>query len=178
MIERKEFVKKYAEKCRNNSAAIFLGAGMSVDAGLPSWKDLFSPLADELGIDINETHYQIYDVAQFYANRFGTNELYKKIGQEINRIIQSSKALDQLSLLQCNSIWTTNFDQVLESNLAKCGKITNVISKESDLISCDLNKNINIFKLNGDIRDIQNAVITKNDLEKYPDYHNYYLAFF
>lgn len=69
---------------------------MSVDAGLPSWKDLFSPLADELGIDINETHYQIYDVAQFYANRFGTNELYKKIGQEINRIIQSSKALDQL----------------------------------------------------------------------------------
>ena len=178
MIERKEFVKKYAEKCKNNSAAIFLGAGMSVDAGLPSWKELFSPLADELGIDINETHYQIYDVAQFYANRFGTNELYKKIGHEINRIIQSSKALDQLSLLQCNSIWTTNFDQVLETNLAKRGRITNVISKESDLISCDLNKNINIFKLNGDIRDIQNAVITKNDLEKYPEYHNYYLAFF
>lgn len=36
MIKREEFVKKFAEKCKNNSAAIFLGAGMSVDAGLPS----------------------------------------------------------------------------------------------------------------------------------------------
>lgn len=178
MIERNEFVKKYAEKCKNNSAAIFLGAGMSVDAGLPSWKDLFAPLANELGINIDNTHYQIYDIAQFYANRFGTNELYKKIGKEINRILISSKTLDQLSLMQCNSIWTTNFDQVLENNLTKIGKIVNVISKEADLIGCDLNKNINIFKLNGDIRDIQNAVITKSDLEKYNEYHNYYLAFF
>lgn len=178
MIERNEFVKKYAEKCKNNSAAIFLGAGMSVDAGLPSWKDLFAPLADELDINIDNTHYQIYDIAQFYANRFGTNELYKKIGKEINRILISSKTLDQLSLMQCNSIWTTNFDRVLENNLTKIGKIINVISKESDLIGCDLNKNINIFKLNGDIRDIQNAVITKSDLEKYNEYHNYYLAFF
>ena len=80
--------------------------------------------------------------------------------------------------MQCNSIWTTNFDQVLENNLNKLGKITNVISKQSDLISNDLNKNINIFKLNGDIRDIQNAVITKGDLEKYGDDHDYFLAFF
>ena len=178
MIKREEFVKKFAEKCKNNSAAIFLGAGMSVDAGLPSWKNLFLPLAEEMDINIENTKYQIYDIAQFYANRFGTNELYKKVGKEINRILVSSKALDQLSLMQCNSIWTTNFDQVLENNLSKIGKITNIISKESDLIGCDLNKNVNIFKLNGDIRDIQNAVITKSDLEKYHENHHYYLAFF
>ena len=178
MIKREEFVKKFAEKCKNNSAAIFLGAGMSVDAGLPSWKNHFLPLAEEMDINIENTKYQIYDIAQFYANRFGTNELYKKVGKEINRILVSSKALDQLSLMQCNSIWTTNFDQVLENNLSKIGKITNIISKESDLIGCDLNKNVNIFKLNGDIRDIQNAVITKSDLEKYHENHHYYLAFF
>lgn len=178
MIDRKIFVKKFAEKCKEDSVALFLGAGMSVDAGLPSWKDLFAPLAYELNIDIECTNYQIYDIAQFYANEFGKNELYKKIGQEINRILSSSEALDQLSQLQCNSIWTTNFDQVLENNLAKIGKITNVISRESDLIGCDLNKNINIFKLNGDIRDIQHATVTKEDLEKYNENHNYYLAFF
>lgn len=178
MVDRVSFVKKIAEKCKNGTAALFLGAGMSVDAGLPSWKDLFAPLADELDIDIEKTHYQIYDIAQFYANKFGKNELYKKVGNEINRILESSKSLEQLSLMQCNSIWTTNFDQVLENNFAKIGKITNVISKESDLISCDLNKNTNIFKLNGDIRDIQNAVVTRSDLEKYNDNHNYYLAFF
>ena len=178
MISRRNFVKKFAEKCKADSAALFLGAGMSIDAGLPSWKGLFAPLAAELEIDIDNTNYQIYDIAQFYANEFGKNELYKKIGQEINRILKSSESLDQLSHMQCNSIWTTNFDQVLENNLERIGKITNVISKESDLIGCDLNKNINIFKLNGDIRDIQNAIVTKGDLEKYYENHNYYLAFF
>ena len=55
MIKREEFVKKFAEKCKNNSAAIFLGAGMSVDAGLPSWKNLFLPLAEEMDINIENT---------------------------------------------------------------------------------------------------------------------------
>lgn len=178
MIERKDFVRKFAEACKDDNAAVFLGAGMSIDAGLPSWKTLFSPLADELGIDIEKTSYQIYDIAQFYSNRYGKNELYKKVSAEINRILSTSNALEELCSLRCNSIWTTNFDQVLENNLNKLGKITNVISKQSDLISNDLNKNINIFKLNGDIRDIQNAVITKSDLEKYNENHNYFLAFF
>ncbi len=178
MIERNMFVRKIASACKENNAAIFLGAGMSVDAGLPSWKALFEPLAKELDINIDDTNYQIYDISQFYANRFGKNILYRKIGREINRILKSSIALEELCAMQCNSIWTTNFDQVLENNLAKLGKITNIISKQSDLISYDLNKNINIFKLNGDIRDIQNAVITKEDLEKYYENHEYFLAFF
>lgn len=178
MINRNDFIKKFSNICKDNNAAIFLGAGMSINAGLPSWKALFAPLADELGVDIEKTTYQIYDIAQFYANRFGKNELYKKVGKEINRILNSSKTLEELCSMQCNSIWTTNFDQILENNLNRLGKITNVISKQSDLISNDLNKNINIFKLNGDIRDIQNAVITKSDLEKYRDDHDYFLAFF
>ena len=178
MIEKHVFIKKIAEKCRNDDLAVFLGAGMSVDAGLPSWKALFSPLADELGIDIDKTSYQIYDISQFYANTFGKKELYIKVGKEINRILESSNALEQLALLQSNSFWTSNFDQVLENNLSKFGKIINVISRESDLTSCDLNKYVNIFKLNGDIRDLQNAVITKNDLEKYNDDHSYFLTFF
>ena len=92
-------------------------------------------------------------------------------------INKSSSALEELCVMQCNSIWTTNFDQVLENNLMRFGKLTNVISKQTDLISCDLNKNINVFKLNGDIRDIQNAVITKADLEKYYENHesNYFI---
>jgi len=178
MIDKHVFIKKIAEKCRNDDLAIFLGAGMSVDAGLPSWKSLFLPLADELGIDIDKTSYQIYDISQFYANTFGKKELYIKVGKEINRILESSNALEQLALLQTNSFWTSNFDQVLENNLSKLGKIINVISRESDLTSCDLNKYVNIFKLNGDIRDLQNAVITRNDLEKYNDDHSYFLTFF
>lgn len=74
-MERKEFTKEIAIKCQNNEVALFLGAGMSSNAGLPSWKKLFEPLARELGIDINNMNYQLYDIAQFYANDKGISRL-------------------------------------------------------------------------------------------------------
>ena len=75
MIQKQVFIQKIANACKDNNIAIFLGAGMSVDTGLPSWKTLFEPLARELNIDINYTNYQLYDISQFYANRFGKNNL-------------------------------------------------------------------------------------------------------
>lgn len=38
-MDRKEFAKEIAIRCQNNEAALFLGAGMSSNAGLPSWKN-------------------------------------------------------------------------------------------------------------------------------------------
>ena len=177
-MERKEFVKEIAIKCQNNEAALFLGAGMSSNAGLPSWKKLFEPLAREIGIDLDNTNYQLYDIAQFYANDKGISRLHKKISSEINKIDENSETLDELTNMQCNSIWTTNFDKVIENNYYKKGKRTNIIHSEENLVNVELNKNINIFKLNGDIDDLKHAIITKRDLERYNEKHKIFLTFF
>jgi len=178
MISKEEFVNEFSKKCYNNESALFLGAGVSSSAGFPSWKELFKPLADKLGIALDSTDYQLYDIAQFYANENGLSELYKMIFNEINRINDRSVSLDELTNMQCNSIWTTNFDKSLENNFRRKGKITNTISTESNLITSDLNKNINIFKMNGDIDCLKNATLTRSDLEKYKDNHNIMLSFF
>ena len=178
MISKDRFIEEFSKKCFNNEAALFLGAGISSDAGLPSWKELFKPLAEELKIDLEKTDYQLYDIAQFYANENGLSELHKKISNEIKCVNDKSAALDELTNMQCNSIWTTNFDKSLENNYHRKGKKTNVISTETNLISSDLNKNINIFKMNGDIDCLTNATVTKNDFENYKDNHNIMLTFF
>ena len=177
-MDRKEFVKEIAVKCQNNEAALFLGAGMSSNAGLPSWKKLFEPLAEEIGIDLNNTSYQLYDIAQFYANNKGISQLHKKISSEINKIDETSETLDELTNIQCNSIWTTNFDKVIENNYYKKGKRTNIIHSEENLVNVELNKNINIFKMNGDIDNLKHAIITKGDLEAYNEKHKLLLTFF
>ncbi|MBE5954668.1 MAG: hypothetical protein E7257_11045 [Lachnospiraceae bacterium] len=177
-MKRKEFTKEIAIKCQNNETALFLGAGMSSNAGLPSWKKLFEPLARELGIDINNTNYQLYDIAQFYANDKGISRLHKKVSAEINRIDETSETLNELTNMQCNSIWTTNFDKVIENNYYKKGKRTNIIHSEENLVSVELNKNINIFKMNGDIDNLKHAIITKKDLEEYNEKHRLLLTFF
>ena len=74
MISKDRFIEEFSKKCFNNEAALFLGAGISSDAGLPSWKELFKPLAEELKIDLEKTDYQLYDIAQFYANENGLSE--------------------------------------------------------------------------------------------------------
>lgn len=177
-MNKKEFVREIASKCQNNETALFLGAGMSSEAGLPSWKKLFEPLARELNINLDATNYQLYDIAQFYANDKGISRLHKKVSSEINRIDETSETLDELTNMQCNSIWTTNFDKVIENNYYKKGKRTNIIHSEENLVSVDLNKNINIFKLNGDIDNLKHAIITKKDLEEYADKHKLLLTFF
>lgn len=178
MISKKEFVREFASKCQNNEAAVFLGAGMSSEAGLPSWKQLFEPLARELNIDLDNTNYQLYDIAQFYANDKGISQLHKRVSSEINKIDETSETLDELTNMQCSSIWTTNFDKVIENNYYKKGKCTNIIHSEENLVSVDLNKNINIFKLNGDIDNLKHAIITKKDLEEYVEKHRLLLTFF
>lgn len=177
-MDRKEFTKEIAIRCQNNETALFLGAGMSNNAGLPSWKKLFEPLAREIGIDLENTNYQLYDIAQFYANNKGISQLHKKISSEINRIDETSETLDELTNMQCNSIWTTNYDKVIENNYYRKGKRTNIIHSEENLVSVELNKNINIFKMNGDIDDLKHAIITKRDLEEYNKTHKVLLTFF
>lgn len=178
MMNKKEFICEFASKCQNNEAALFLGAGMSNEAGLPSWKKLFEPLARELNINLDITNYQLYDIAQFYANEKGISQLHKKISSEINRIDETSDTLDELTNMQCSSIWTTNFDKVIENNYYRKGKRTNVIHSEENLANVELNKNINIFKLNGDVDDLKHAIITRKDLERYVEKHRLLLAFF
>ena len=177
-MERQDFVLEIANKCKDNEAALFLGAGMSSNAGLPSWKKLFEPLAKELNIELDNTDYQLYDIAQFYANIKSVGELHKKISAEINRIEDTSDTLDELTNMQCNSIWTTNFDKVIENNYYRKGKRTNIIKSEENLISVDLNKNINIFKMNGDIDNLKDAIVTRKDLEEYSENHKLLLSFF
>lgn len=178
MITREDFIFNIAQKCRDDKLGLFLGAGMSIGAGFPSWKALFAPLANEINIDIDSSEYQIYDIAQFYANTMGVGELTTKIKSEINRLNDESDALNELTNMQCNSIWTTNFDHAIENNYMRKGKIPNVITSEQNLLNSDLNKYINIFKLNGDINDLDNAIITRKDLETYVDNHSVLLSFF
>lgn len=131
-----------------------------------------------MGIDLDTTNYQLYDIAQFYANNKGVSQLHKKISSAINKIDEISEALDELTNMQCNSIWTTNYDKVIENNYRRKEKCTNVIHSEENLVNVELNKNINIFKMNGDIDDLKHAIITKSDLEEYNKTHKVLLSFF
>lgn len=176
-IQKSHFLTQFSQQALDGRISLFLGAGGSCDAGYPTWEKLFEPLARELGTPIDETT-DYYRLAQYYANNFGASELRIRINERINRITNNSTLLEQLIKVGFSNIWTTNFDNVIESNYHKQGILTNKVFQDTDFSNIDINRRVNIFKMNGDISNLENIVATQSDFEKYNDSHQVMTMFF
>ena len=85
-------------------------------------------------------------VSGFNANRFGRNELRKKINNYINKNKFESPLLNELIDVGFTNIWTTNFDNTLELNYQRQNILINKVFQDADLSNVELNKRINIFR--------------------------------
>lgn len=176
-IEKKQFISQFAQQALDGHISLFIGAGGSRDAGYPSWAELFQPFAKELGTPVDEaTDY--YRLAQYYSNKFGPAMLRQKINDSINRNRFKSSLIDELIDFGFSNIWTTNFDNALELNYQERGILTNKVFRDLDFSNVDLHKRVNIFKMNGDVSNLEGIIATQRDFEAYADSHRVMLMFF
>lgn len=176
-IEKEQFLKQFSQQALDERISLFLGAGGSCGVGYPNWADLFKPLAKELEVPFDElTDY--YKLAQYYSNHFGSTELRKRINECINQNKYKSSLLEELIDIGFSNIWTTNFDNAVELNYQKKNILTNKVFCDSDFSNIEINKRINIFKMNGDISNPAGIVATQSDFEHYTDSHRIMLMFF
>lgn len=176
-IEKEQFLKQFSQQALDERISLFLGAGGSCDVGYPNWADLFKPFAKELDTPIDEST-DYYKLAQYYSNNFGSAELRKRINDRINRNKHESPLLDELIDIGFSNIWTTNFDNAVELNFQEKEVLTNKVFRDSDFSNIDINKRINIFKMNGDVTNLEGIVATQSDYEQYTDSHRIMLMFF
>jgi len=177
-IDKKHFIDYYAKQARDNDTSLFLGAGVSASAGYPSWKKLLAPCAKQLGLDIDDASIDFLMLAQYYANEYGYSALKRVVNENINRLNHESVLVDKLLNLNFQAIWTTNYDTVLERNLFSRNVLANSIYDDRDLANTNKSGRVNIYKLNGDISNLDKIVITQNDLESYSQKHELLLTFF
>lgn len=176
-LTKEQFLNQFTRQALDERISLFVGAGASANAGYPSWHNLFVPLAKELGTPLEEsTNY--YRIAQYYSNKFGQAELRKRINDIINKNDFYSPLIDELINVGFTNIWTTNFDNVLELNYKSRNILINKVFRDADLSNIELNKRINIYKMNGDITSPEGIVATQKDYEEYPDSHRMMLMFF
>jgi len=176
-ISRNQFIQHFARLAVNEETSLFLGAGISTSAGYPSWVSLLQPCAKELNVKIDDS-VNLYLLAQYYANRFSYSALKRIINENINTPKYESNLVDELLDLNFKSIWTTNYDTVLENNLLKRNISVNTIYNDRDLPNINKGDRVNIYKLNGDIKNLDNIVITQKDLDEYESKHEMLLTFF
>lgn len=176
-LSKKDFLLQFSQRVLDAKTALFLGAGGTIDAGYPSWKELFMPIAKELGKNIEDID-DYYKLAQYYSNHSDDNELRTKIVERLNQYSHKSRLLDELMDIGFTDVWTTNFDNALELNYSERKIRINKVFKDDDISSIHLDNHINLYKLNGDVSNPTGMVATQADYEKYNDTHRFMLLFF
>lgn len=158
--------------------ALFVGAGLSADAGLCSWRELVAPLARDLQIEL-DTHSDLLAVAQYHcnANRDNRSRINTLLRTELGRQVPSTPALKALARLPVRTIWTTNYDRLIESTLIEAGRHPDVKWDEKQIHARDQSSNVTVYKMHGDVSAAETAVLTKSDYENYHVEHAEFLNF-
>ncbi|MFZ5902752.1 MAG: SIR2 family protein [Chloroflexota bacterium] len=162
------------ENLRSNDTVLFIGAGISITAGLPSWSDLFQPLAKSIGYpwpSSNLTTDHLLTVAQYYENRNGRHALVRYL---MNNLDTAGKKLSEIHFLitqlPVKITFTTNYDDFIEKAYRETGQRTTVIVENLEF-AFSKEKDVKVVKLCGDIARPDTIVVTKRDFNVFPTSH-------
>lgn len=165
--QTKAFINDYVNKLRQGTATIFLGAGMSKAAGFVDWKGLLEDLANELGLKISEEN-DLISLAQFHKNKKNNRD---KINQKIVDEFTDNDAQTEnhriIARLPFHTIWTTNYDDLIEDAHTEIFKKVDIKKKPEDLSINKSNRSCILYKMHGDKDSPNDAVLLKEDYEKY-----------
>lgn len=167
-MDRSRFVKEFSEEISAGNAAIFAGAGLSVPAGFVNWRDLLRDIAEELELDIDKEH-DLVSVAQYHLNRNAQQrgKLNKAIIESLSLGARPTNVHKILCRLPIEIWWTTNYDELIEQSLRNENKIVDVKYTVEQLAYTKPYKEVTVYKMHGDVNHPNQAVISRDDYEKY-----------
>lgn len=174
-------IEEIKEKINDNNIMLFVGAGISRNVNMPTWDKLIKELGNKLGYD--DTFMMMGDyleLAEYYKiksdNLYDIKEIFNNLDiEDLEEKIKSCKIYEHIANLGIRTIYTTNYDSLLETafklhNKEEKSKI-DLIYDLKTLNKSDPN-NISIIKLHGDLNDIENIVLTQSSYYDRYDFEN------
>lgn len=174
------FIKSYADSIKSGNASLFIGAGLSREAGYLGWTDLLHDKAIEIGLDVEKEKNDLISLAQYYINqkqRFHIDDTIRNFFASKPDINPTPTHL-LLSALPIKSYWTTNYDRLLERTFELRRISYRAQYSDKNLALSTGNAQIVIHKMHGDVENPDSAVIAKEDYERYDETHEMMLAKF
>ena len=150
----------------HNRLVLFVGAGASMDSGMPSWPQAIEQIASRLPLSDNDRPYDSLKIPQYYFNSRGKKEyiqLMRKVflyGTPLKTTPLHKKLID----CQAETIITTNYDHLIEQASEESNEVRYVISKDSDLPY--KNSSRELIKMHGDFEN-DNFVLKEDDYLQY-----------
>lgn len=146
---------------------VFVGAGASIEAGVPSWNELIKTIKEE--IDIQESENDSLRIAQMLYQSRCQKEYIDKIRLILkHKQIRANCITESIFKLTPNHIITTNFDDLLEQTIQANALPFTVIKEDSDFPYAS-NANM-LVKIHGDLSQ-DNFVLKEDDYLDYSRNH-------
>lgn len=152
---------------KQNKLIPFVGAGLSMNLGLPSFSELVDKIAEELGYDpdvfkLNGNNLQL---AEYYVAVKGAigplRSLMDRSFDPTKEQIKSSAAHTALVQMNLPVIYTTNYDNIIEQSFELLNKPVYTIANIDDISSAPEHAT-QIVKFHGTFSDDESLVLTES----------------
>jgi len=161
------FCTEYAKALNQGTAVLFAGAGLSKSLGFVDWKGLLRRIATDLGLDV-ERESDLVAIAQYHHNKYtNRSQLNQLLIDEFTKDAQITPNHQLIANLPLHTIWTTNYDKLLERAFEDAHKRVEVKIAKENLATSIPKRAVTIYKMHGDTSMPHEAVLTKNDYETY-----------
>ncbi|MFT9008770.1 MAG: SIR2 family protein [Bifidobacterium sp.] len=159
-------VKYIDDAIRGDSLIIFVGAGISMASGFPSWKELIDQFKKD--IHLSDAESDNLKIAQYYYDAVGQQKYYQTILDIFQRHgnARPNEIHREIFRIKPRHIITTNYDSLLEQCMDLGPFKYEVINKDSDIPYTKSDHYI--IKMHGDLNQ-KNIVLKEDD---YLDYEN------
>jgi hypothetical protein len=158
-----------ARSIHHRRAILFVGAGVSMVVGLPSWQALIDHMMSELEVPEDPRGRPGIDhpvLAEYYRLRRGTiGPLRSWMDREwkvSEQRVRESRIHEMIVSLDFPLIYTTNYDRNLETAFELAQKPFHKIANARDLTLAD-REGTKIVKFHGDFDDDSSLVLTESD---------------
>ena len=106
-------IKIIKKAISDKKLVIFSGAGVSIDAGIPSWTQLIEKLQEEINTPVWET--DSLRIAQMHYNERGSKEHFDRVRHVLKyKKVRYNEIHEAIFELSPEHILTTNYDDLLE----------------------------------------------------------------
>lgn len=159
--------EEIAELSKRNKLILFIGAGVSSTIVKLNWNDLINELGESLGYEsgLFNVHGNSYELAEYYILEKRTyDDLVGMLREKyafIDEQIAESKILKYICEIDAETIYTTNYDDIIERAYGYHKKNYNKIVSINDFWKAN-NEHTNIIKFHGDLSESQSIVLDES----------------
>lgn len=162
---KKRFLQEFPAALDEGIGAVFVGAGVSMAAGYPSWARLLREIGEEMGVSSRDIQ-DLAALAQWSIQESGSaTRIRNAIKEQIGQDHAIPAALEIIARLPVGHIWTTNYDRLVERAFAAINRPLDTISGGKDLSLKPTAGATRLYKMHGSIDRLDDIVISTDDYE-------------